>query len=72
MSATAAGMVCDYCGKRREQVRFVIGATRSDPLEANWCMNEGTGKVSCDDVRCWAKGRDEGAAAIARHCGKID
>lgn len=40
---------------------FVIGASR----EADWCMHEGTGKVSCPE--CYSKGSKEGQDRINQH-----
>ena len=48
-------LVCDYCGKVKEEMTFVIGAS----LEKDWVMWEGTGKVSCPE--CWEKGKEESA-----------
>jgi hypothetical protein len=39
------GMTCEYCGKTKQEVSFFIGAAK----EADWCMHEGTGKISCPD-----------------------
>ena len=51
-------LVCDYCGKKREEISFVIGAS----LERDWVMMEGTGKVSCPE--CWEKGKEEARAGL--------
>lgn len=61
-------MICTYCGKERDKVMFVIGASR----EVDWVINEGTGKISCDDPVCWQKGRDEGQARIDAHFKSIN
>jgi hypothetical protein len=44
---------------------FVIGASK----DIDWVMNEGTGKINCDDPLCWEKGREEGRLAIERYTG---
>ena len=56
---------CAYCGKVKKEVCFVIGACRSDDVD--WCMHEGTGKMSCDSLECHALGTSEGQARIAAH-----
>jgi len=53
--------ICEYCGKEKEGLSFVIGAC-SKP---DWVMVEGTGKMACPD--CSGKAMAEGAAAIDRH-----
>ena len=45
-----AKLKCAYCGAEKEEISFMIGAS----LEPEWCMHEGTGKVSCPD--CHPKG----------------
>lgn len=55
------GMICEYCGAKREQVYFCIGASR----KPDWVMNEGTGKISCPD--CFEIARAEGSKAIDKH-----
>ena len=52
-------LVCEYCGKEKAEVSFFIGASP----EADWCMHEGTGKVSCPD--CHPKGVAEAKMVIA-------
>ena len=54
-------LVCAYCGKVKEEVIFVIGAS-SKP---DWCMIEGTGKMACPD--CYEKASAEGQKAIENH-----
>ena len=56
-------LVCDYCGKVKEEVSFYIGASN----EPDWVMNEGTGKISCPD--CYEIGRKEGQDAIHKATG---
>ena len=51
-------LVCDYCGKVKDEVTFVIGAS----IEKDWVMWQGTGKVSCPD--CWEKGQAEARAVL--------
>jgi len=54
-------LTCDYCGKEKQEVSFIIGASK-DP---DWCMVEGTGKMTCPD--CYEKAMQEGQEAIKRH-----
>ena len=54
-------MVCEYCGKTKDTVIFVIGASR----EPEWVMNEGTGKISCP--ACFDIGKKEGQMRIEAH-----
>jgi len=53
--------ICEYCGKEKEGLSFMIGASRAPA----WVMVEGTGKMSCPD--CWADAMAEGRAAINKH-----
>jgi hypothetical protein len=46
-------LICEYCGKVKQEIIFAIGASN----KADWCMHEGTGKVSCPD--CYAKASKE-------------
>ena len=55
---TMKNLVCEYCGAVREVVQFVIGASR----KADWCMHEGTGKVSCPE--CYDKAQEEAKKII--------
>lgn len=55
------GLTCAYCGAEKQEVGFWIGAAR----EADWCMVEGTGKVTCP--ACYDRAMAEGRAAIDRH-----
>lgn len=50
-----AEMSCDYCGKKKEEISFMIGAS----LGPEWTMWEGTGKTSCDNLGCWQRGELE-------------
>ena len=38
-------LVCEYCGKEKEEISFMIGAS----LKPDWCMLEGTGKITCPE-----------------------
>ena len=38
-------LVCEYCGKVKNEVSFFIG----ESLQKDWTMHEGTGKISCPD-----------------------
>jgi predicted transcriptional regulator YdeE len=49
---------CEYCGKTKEEFTFMIGAA----VKADWCMHEGTGKISCPD--CYAKAQEEATAIL--------
>lgn len=46
-------LICEYCGKVKAEMTFVIGASN----QSDWCMHEGTGKVSCPD--CYAVAQEE-------------
>lgn len=59
-------IVCVYCGKEKKEVSFVIGAAR----KADWCMVEGTGKMTCPD--CYDKAMKEGQEAIDRHIAFVN
>lgn len=52
---------CEYCGTIKNEVIFVIGASN----KPDWCMHEGTGKVSCPE--CYNKGQAEGQARIKKY-----
>jgi len=60
---------CEYCGKVKEEFSFVIGAS----LKPDWCMIEGTGKITCPD--CYGTASKEGNNAIEnyinRHNSKV-
>ncbi len=56
-------MQCDYCGKIREQMMFIIGAALNNDID--WIMHEGTGKISCTNPDCRAKAETEAGAIIA-------
>lgn len=51
-------MVCEFCGKVKDQVIFAIGASN----QPDWCMVEGTGKMACPS--CYSKAMKEGQAVI--------
>lgn len=53
--------VCEYCGKEKDGLFFCIGASK-DP---DWCMIEGTGKMTCPD--CYGLAMKEGQERIERH-----
>jgi len=53
--------ICEYCGKEKEGLSFVIGASN----QPDWCMIEGTGKMTCPD--CYEKASNEGREAIDKH-----
>ena len=53
--------ICEYCGKEKEGLSFVIGASN----RPDWCMIIFTGKMCCPD--CYEKASKEGKEAIKRH-----
>lgn len=55
--------ICEYCGKRKDGIGFVIGASR----EPAWVLVEGTGNMCCPD--CWGVARQDGEDAVKRHTG---
>lgn len=54
-------LVCEFCGAEKKETCFVIGASN----QPDWCMHEGTGKLSCPD--CYEKASNEGQAKIKAH-----
>ena len=58
--------ICEYCGKTKEGLSFMIGAS----LEPDWCMIEGTGKMSCPD--CYEEASQDGSEAIQRHIDSVN
>ncbi len=52
---------CEFCGKEKEEFSFIIGAS-SKP---DWCMIEGTGKITCPE--CYKIAAKEGSDAIDNH-----
>lgn len=62
-------MKCDYCGKTKEKMSFYIGASLGNDNE--WTMWEGTGKMSCGDPKCHAKGKAESKQAVDRHVASV-
>lgn len=44
-------VICEFCGKVKDKVEFVIGACSPDKID--WCMVCGTGKMACPD--CYTK-----------------
>lgn len=52
--------ICEFCGKEKEGLSFFIGATTTP----DWCMIEGTGKMSCPD--CYTKASIEGQEAVRK------
>jgi hypothetical protein len=59
-------LVCAFCGKEKKEIVFVIGASR----KPDWCMVEGTGKMTCPD--CYEKASKEGSEAIDRHIAFVN
>ena len=54
-------LTCEYCGKVKDEVIFIIGAS-SKP---DWCMHAGTGKMSCPD--CYDIAQKEATERIDAH-----
>jgi len=54
-------LTCEYCGAVKNEVVFVIGASK----KPEWVMNEGSGKISCP--ACFEKGKKEGQMRIDAH-----
>jgi len=52
---------CAYCGKSKEGLSFVIGASN----KPDWCMVEGTGKMTCPE--CYNVAMEEGQERIRKH-----
>ena len=55
--------ICEYCGKTKEGISFVIGASR----EPAWVLIEGTGNMCCPG--CWTIARKDGERAVKNHTG---
>ena len=55
--------ICEYCGKTKEGLSFYIGASAGP----DWCMVEGTGKITCPD--CYNKAQAVGQEVIHRATG---
>ncbi len=53
--------ICEYCGKEKAGLSFYIGASS----KSDWCMIEGTGKMSCPE--CYPRAIMEGKEAIDQH-----
>ena len=58
---TQEKLICEYCGKEKEELSFFIGASK----EPDWTMIEGTGKITCPD--CYNVGVKEGSGRIENH-----
>lgn len=61
-----SNLKCEYCGKIKKEITFVIGASTKN----DWCMHEGTGKMSCPD--CYTKASKEGQARIKKHIQQVN
>ena len=57
-------LICEFCGAVKNEVIFVIGAS-SKP---DWCMVEGSGKMTCPD--CYHEAMEEGQERIDRYIAK--
>jgi len=55
--------ICEYCGKEKDGISFVIGASRTPA----WVMIEGTGAMCCPD--CWERAQLDGQEAVRRATG---
>lgn len=55
--------ICEYCGKEKEGISFVIGASRTP----DWVMIEGTGLMCCPV--CWERARVDGQIAVKKATG---
>jgi transcription elongation factor Elf1 len=53
-------LTCAYCGRVKEEVSFCIGASNGP----DWCMVEGTGKVTCPG--CYDTAQAEAAVVLNR------
>ena len=58
---TPEQLTCAYCGAIKQEISFFIGATK----KADWCMVEGTGKMTCPN--CYDKAMAEGKEALDKH-----
>jgi len=54
-------LTCAYCGAIKQEIIFCIGASNGK----DWCMVEGTGKMTCPT--CYDLAMADGQAAITRH-----
>ena len=59
-------LTCEYCGATKEEFSFFIGAS----LKKDWCMIEGTGKITCPD--CYDKAAEEGKKAIYNYINNFN
>ncbi len=59
-------LTCEYCGKVKEDFTFMIGASKNP----EWCMHEGTGKMSCPD--CYKTAQEEAQKRINRHINNVN
>lgn len=50
--------ICEFCGKVKKELSFFIGASN----QPDWCMVEGTGKMTCPD--CYNKAQTEARERI--------
>ena len=58
-------VICEYCGKEKNEVSFYIGAS----LEPDWCMHEGTGKIACPN--CYDKAQIEAQIIINNQYAEV-
>ena len=58
--------ICEYCGKTKNELSFVIGASN----KPDWTMIQGTGKMTCPD--CYERAMTEGQEAIEKHCNWVN
>lgn len=57
-------LTCTYCGKVKDEFILCIGASK----EPDWCIMEGTGKITCPT--CYPTAQAEAAAVFARMSAK--
>lgn len=58
---TPENLTCAYCGAVKKEIIFCIGASS----KKDWCMIEGTGKMTCPE--CYDTAMGEGRMAIEQH-----
>ena len=53
-------LTCAYCGAVKNEIIFMIGASK----EPDWCMVEGTGKITCP--KCYGMAQAEAQKVFDR------
>lgn len=59
-------LTCAYCGATKNEITFIIGASR----EPEWCMVYGTGKITCPE--CYERAQKEAADKIDAHIAEFN